>query len=53
MTLLTIPQAAELLGVHPNSIRNWIKDGLIKTTRLGHKLIRIDQNELKRFVGES
>lgn len=30
MAFITIRQAAELLGVHPNTIRNWIKAGILK-----------------------
>ncbi|MEW8960132.1 MAG: MerR family DNA-binding transcriptional regulator [Moorella sp. (in: firmicutes)] len=34
MELLTISKAAKKLGVHPNSLRNWEKRGLIKPVRL-------------------
>jgi len=34
MELLSIGQAAKKLGVHPNSLRNWEKQGLIKPVRL-------------------
>ncbi|WP_143156989.1 MerR family DNA-binding transcriptional regulator, partial [Desulforamulus putei] len=34
MELLTISKAAKKLGVHPNSLRNWEKQGLIKPVRL-------------------
>ena len=33
--LLTIRQASELLNVHPNTLRNWERTGLIKTVRIG------------------
>lgn len=37
---LTITEAAELIGVHPNSVRKWVKDGHIKpVARFGRKLI--------------
>ena len=51
---LTIQQAAENIGVHKNTIRKWIADGVLMAYRLnGTKIIRITQasiNELKKPV---
>ena len=35
MAFITIKQAAELLGVHPNTIRNWIKTGILRHYQVG------------------
>lgn len=35
--LLRISQAAVLLGVHTNTLRNWEKQGKISTVRIGHR----------------
>lgn len=35
MTFLTVKQASELLKVHPNTIRNWIKTGILKYYQVG------------------
>ena len=35
MAFITIRQAAELLGVHPNTIRNWIDAGILKRYQVG------------------
>ncbi len=35
MSYLTIKQAAELLKVHPNTIRNWIKAGILRRYQVG------------------
>lgn len=37
---LTLKQVSELLKVHPNTLRNWDKNGTLKPTRLGEKKIR-------------
>jgi DNA-binding transcriptional MerR regulator len=33
--LLTIKEVTDLLHVHPNTLRNWEKDGLINVVRIG------------------
>lgn len=43
--LLTIKQAAEYLAVHPNTLRNWEKDGRIQPVRLGTRRDRRYQQE--------
>ena len=35
ISLLTIREAAEMLHVHPNTLRNWERDGKIKAVRIG------------------
>ena len=35
MAFITIKQAAELLRVHPNTIRNWIKAGILRRYQVG------------------
>ena len=33
--LLTVGQAAEMLNVHPNTVRRWTSQGLLTAYRLG------------------
>jgi putative resolvase len=33
--LLTIKQASQLINVHPNTLRNWEKEGKIQAVRIG------------------
>lgn len=37
---LTLGQVASLLQVHPNTLRNWDKNGTLKAVRIGVKKIR-------------
>lgn len=37
---LTLQQACELLQVHPNTLRNWDKKGVLNAHRLGVRGIR-------------
>ena len=50
-TMVTITEAATELGLHPNTIRNYIRAGRISITRLGPRLIRIDRSELYKIAG--
>jgi len=35
LAFITIKKAAELLGVHPNTIRNWIEAGILRRYQVG------------------
>lgn len=48
--LLTISEAARLLNVHPNTLRNWEKAGLITAIRLGS---RRDRRYSKNSLNEA
>jgi excisionase family DNA binding protein len=37
---LTLAQVAELLQVHPNTLRNWDKNGTLKAIRIGVRKVR-------------
>ena len=43
---LTIPQAAELLAVSPDTIRRMIARGELRAYRYGPRVIRIDPEDL-------
>lgn len=34
---LTLKQASELLGLHPNTLRKWDKSGYLKAIRIGRR----------------
>jgi excisionase family DNA binding protein len=44
--LVTITQAAKILSVHPNTIRNLISRGDLRAERIGSRLVRIHRDDL-------
>ena len=48
---LTIRQACELLQVHPNTLRNWDKKGVLTAHRIGVRGIRrYKRDDLIKFM---
>ena len=45
----TIPEVAEALRVTPQTIRAWIKQGKVKSQRIGRPIL-ITENNLKEFL---
>ena len=51
MALITVREASERSGLHPNTIRNWLRSGLIRSFRIVPKgQIFIKDKELDRLV---
>ncbi len=51
--LLTISQAAELLGIHPNTLRKWADEGLVPHTKFpGSRYRRFKREDIERFERE-
>ena len=49
--LLTTAQAAAMLGVHPNTIRNWSDAAILPTYRIGPRRDRrFKREDLERFL---
>jgi excisionase family DNA binding protein len=50
-TLLTVDDIARRLGVHPDTVRNWIKSGELLAFDLGGRAgYRISQAQLEEFL---
>ena len=49
----TKPQAAQHVGVHPDTIDAWVAAGLITAYRFGPRLIRYDLNEIDAMATTS
>jgi excisionase family DNA binding protein len=49
--LLTIEQVAERLQVNTETVRRWLLSGKLKGTKIGGSLWRIQEVDLREFVG--
>lgn len=48
---LTLAQACTILQVHPNTLRNWDKDGTLVALRIGkRKLRRYKKEDIFKFL---
>lgn len=47
---LTMKQAAETANVSESTIRRYISSGAIPGYRMGARLLRVDAEELQRFI---
>nr|MDO8079938.1 IS607 family transposase [Candidatus Freyarchaeota archaeon] len=52
MQLLNMKKACERLGVHPNTLRRWIKEGKVRAVRTPKGRFRIPEDEVSRLMGE-
>lgn len=50
--LYSITEVAELLGLHVKTVRNYVRDGRLKSTRIG-KQYRIARPDLESFTGST
>lgn len=48
MDILTVKEVAELFGVHPETVRNWLRSGRLEGRRVGWKwfIVREDVDRL-------
>lgn len=48
---LTLPEVVKILKVHPNTLRNWDRDGTLKAIRIGKRSIRRwKKSDILKFI---
>jgi len=51
--LLTLREAAQILKVHPNTLRLWDKKGLLVAIRIGEKRARrYKKEDIEKFINK-
>ena len=48
--LLSIEQAAEVLGVHPRTVRRYISRGILIGYRVGPRLVKVDLTDVEQLA---
>ncbi len=50
--LLTVKEAADYLRVQAQTVRNWLRDGVLRGIKVGSNRWRIEKQALDTFVNE-
>lgn len=52
MDYYSVKEIAKKVGVHPNTVRNWIESGELKAYKLG-RVLRIKKEDFEDFAKET
>jgi excisionase family DNA binding protein len=50
---ISVPRAAEILGVGRPTIAGYVRAGKIKAVRLSHKTLRIKKSDFEDFIAQA
>lgn len=53
LDLIPVPQAAQLIGVNPQTVRRYIQSGLLNGYRVGPKLLKVDRTEVRTLIRDA
>jgi len=54
VAFITVKKTAELLDVHPNTVRNWIKAGILKSYQVGRGFtVLLKTEEIEKAITHS
>tara|TARA_A100000171_G_C2137811_1_gene151824 strand:+ start:2351 stop:2524 length:174 start_codon:yes stop_codon:yes gene_type:complete len=48
--LLTTEEVAQMFGVHERTVRTWVKAGLLKDIKIGHRTCRYSMNDVQLLL---
>ena len=48
--LLTIPELCQEVGLHPNTVRGYIRSGQLPAVYLGPRMIRIRRSDIEQLL---
>lgn len=48
--IYTIPEVAEMLSVHRDTVQAWIEEGKLGSVKIGHRTVRILQSDIDKFI---
>ena len=52
-TMLTIKEVSKILHVHPNTLRRWSDNGIIRSCRIGQRADRrFRRDDINRFLAQ-
>jgi len=52
--MLTVKEVASILNIHPNTVRRWVRKGLLKSYSLGPRhYLRFKQEDIVDFLNKS
>ena len=51
LAAMTINEAAEVCGVHPETVRRWVREGKLRGAKIGHEY-RVSRREVSLFWRE-
>ena len=50
--MLTVQEVATMFSLHENTVRAWIRDGLLPSYNLGPRLVRIKESDLEKLFSK-